>query len=141
MDRTCQLEALARAALNLLLLGRDPVLAALRRQASVSEWAATPTGCGFRAEFHVLHGHPPLAGEPSFEVTDVYAELPGTEHIVNFALFVRSGRLAMLEGATTDASWPEDLDGAFLLYNTRSGIRDLAVFMASLRSAMRYPAT
>jgi hypothetical protein len=113
----------------------------LRGQAAIAEWAVTLTGCGVRAAYRLPDGTPPLVGELSFEVTDVYGQFPATEHIVNFALFVRSGKLLMLEGSTTDASWPEDLSRVFLSYNTASGIRDLVVFMASLRSSMRCRAT
>lgn len=127
MERECGLAALCQTALNFLLLGKQPVLETLRTQVRLSDRTVAATGCGFRLEFALPDGAPTLPGEPSFEIVDAYAEIPDTKDtkdVVTFVLFVRAGRISMLEGSTTAPFWPKDLSGLFLVYNTESGIRE-----------------
>lgn len=92
----------------LLIEGEHPALVALRAQwphARVRE--VEMTGHGFYAELDVPPGVP-LADPPGFAGGDATIWLEGAVQPSGCVLFVRSGRLATLEGYTYDERWPED---------------------------------
>ncbi len=62
------------------------------------------TGLGFFLNFSV---EPDVLFEPrNFELNDVYGDLTGLEHGAGFILFIRSGRIAFLEGHSFEEAWP-----------------------------------
>lgn len=103
MDGLSELE---QAVIDKLLAGDHQALAVLRAQAERMRLVERKeTGAGFFCQFEVEEEAPALHGD--FQIGDVHAELAGLAHGAGFVLFVRSGRLAMLEGFTFDEPWPQ----------------------------------
>lgn len=105
------LTPLEAQALEWLLRGEEPVLAALRKQLSAARiLSRSMTGYGFYLDFEV----PPDAGgllngsliKGSFNLGDVVARVDSLERDVGFVLFVTHGKLDVLEGHTYDEKWP-----------------------------------
>ncbi len=110
-----RLDTLERAVLDKLLSGDHPALVVLRQQATMVRVAGRKqTGVGFFCDFDVDESAPTLPGD--FQIGDVFGELEGLAHGVGFVLFIRNGRLSMLEGFTFDEPWPEQLRGFKLAY-------------------------
>lgn len=85
--------------LRALLDGDDPVLETLRVQLQEAKVTAREwTGVGFFTYFELPPWTSPLMGEPNFDLHDVAGNWGNT--LCSFILFVRSGRLAFLEGCT-----------------------------------------
>lgn len=119
------LTPLEQAALDKLLAGDHPLLAALRRQASDARLVTRElTGVGFYCRFQVPPDSPRV--ERDVVIADVYAEIEGLAHGAGFALFVRDGRIQFLEGFTYDEPWPERIGAFELAYSDpeRTGLRE-----------------
>jgi hypothetical protein len=109
-----QLSDFERSVLEKAITGDHAILATLREQAPstrVSERAFT--GVGFFLTLTVA-GDAPRTDPRDFEIADVSADIDGLEHGAIFVLFVRDGRLDMLEGVAIDGSWPDPV-GAYRL--------------------------
>ena len=116
------LTPLEASALEMLLAGDDPILAALREQlrsARVRE--RTRTGVGVFTHFEVGGGAGGVLGpDESLHIADVVARLPAELDTIMFHLAVRSGKLDYLEAATVGDAWPErTIDQAQLMYFDR----------------------
>jgi hypothetical protein len=110
------LNELERAVLDKQLAGEHPVLAVLRAQAERARVVGRKeTGVGFYCDFEVEAGAPTLDGD--FQIADVHGELSGLAHGAGFVLFIRSGRLSMLEGFTFDEPWPQQARDFKLRYD------------------------
>jgi hypothetical protein len=110
------LSKLEQAVLDKQLTGDHPMLAALRIQASkVRIVERKETGVGFFCHFEVNASAPIVNGD--FQISDVHGELSGLSHGVGFVLFIRSGRLSMLEGFTFDEPWPQRVGTFELKYD------------------------
>lgn len=104
-DPTSQLE-LERVLLDHLLAGDAAPLVALRAQrarANVVNRDFTPFG--FFATFG-FDGLVPAVAPDAFELMDVAFELVGVEAAGTAVLFVRRGRLDVLEGVILKGRWP-----------------------------------
>lgn len=113
MQGTNELE---QAVLNKLLSGDHPALAVLRVQAEKARVVKRKkTGVGFFCDFEVEASAPALDGD--FQISDVYGELSNLAHGAGFVLFIRSGRLSMLEGFTFDEPWPQHVCDFKLSYD------------------------
>lgn len=109
------LNELEQAVLDRLLSGDHPALVVLRRQAERARVVAREeTGVGFFCDFEVEGSAPALQGD--FDIGDVYGELEGLAHGAGFVLFIRDGRLSMLEGFTYDEPWPKKIGTYTLKY-------------------------
>jgi len=99
--------ALVDQLVPLLIQGEHPALAALRQQlpqARVRE--VEMTGCGFYISFD-LPNDVPLTEPSNFAGGSATIRLAGADHPAGCVLFVRSGRLATLEGYTyAGDNWP-----------------------------------
>jgi hypothetical protein len=114
-----------RAVLEKLLAGNHPVLATLRRQYEHARvMQRETTGVGFYCEFEV-DGEAPVEHR-DFQIGDVHAEVEGLAHGAGFVLFVRGGRLSMLEGFSYDEPWPRRIDGFSLRYSDPERKAELA---------------
>jgi hypothetical protein len=115
-----------QAVVDKLLDGDHPTLIALRTQAERAQVIRREyTGTGFFCDFDVPSDLAPLAGPSDFHVGDVNASLDGLEHGAGFVLFVRNGRLAMLEGYTYQEAWPKEVRNLKLTYHREP--RELAL--------------
>lgn len=89
-----------------------PQVAALRRQLEhVSVTEREESGVGMFVHLEVPEGvlDPSIEGA-SFQFGDVVADIPGLRYGIGFVVFVRGGRLDMLEGYTFgDERWPSGL--------------------------------
>lgn len=113
------------AVLEKLLAGDHPVLVALRAQAETGRVVIREyTGAGFFCTFETSPNAPAL-NQPSFHCGDVEARIDGLTHGAGFIVFVRDGRLNMLEGFSYDEPWPEVVGNFELRY--RSEPRRLAL--------------
>jgi len=111
------LNDLEQAVLDKLLSGDHPVLAALRAQAAKARFIKREcTGVGDFCHFEVPSEAPILKGD--FEIDDVDAELEGLAHGAGFVLFIRDGRLDVLESYTYDEPWPRDVVNFKLTYGS-----------------------
>ena len=103
--------------LDKLLAGDHPALVALRGQAERARVIRREyTGVGFFCDFDVPSDATPLPTQSDFHVGDVNASLDGLKHGAGFVIFVRNGRLAMLEGYTYEEPWPQEVRNLKLSY-------------------------
>lgn len=110
------LNKLEQAVLLKQLAGDHPTLGVLRIQAERARVVERKeTGVGFFCDFEVEASAPSADGD--FQISDVHGELSGLAHGVGFVLFIRSGRLSMLEGFTFDEPWPQHLGHFELKYD------------------------
>lgn len=113
-----------QAVLDKLLAGDHDVLATLRAQAAKARVVSRElTGAGFNLQFRVPSDVPRVTLPADFELGDVDASIDGLAHGAGFLLFVRDGRIAMLEGYSYEESWPTDIRRFTLAY--RSEPREL----------------
>jgi hypothetical protein len=90
-----------------LISGDHPALGTLReqfRRARVKE--VELTGAGFYVDFEIP-ADSPLTEPRNFTGGSASITLEGANHGAGCVLFVRDGRLVMLEGFTYDDLWPE----------------------------------
>jgi len=106
-----------QAALDKLLAGDDPRLAALRTQANVARLISREeSGAGFFCSFEVPEGTPKLSSTPDFEVGDVDVTMDGLEHGAGVLLLVRDGYTTTLEGYSYEEPWPSEVKNFKLAY-------------------------
>jgi hypothetical protein len=119
MGDLLELEA---AVLDMLLAGTHPVLGVLRRQLAGARVRSREfSGAGFFVEFDVPSDlEAASTKENRIHFGDVVAKLPELKHGAGFVLFVRDGRLEMLEGYSYDEPWPERVSGFELAYTDAS---------------------
>jgi hypothetical protein len=73
------------------------------------------TGVGFFCDLEVEAGVPTVDGD--FDIADVWGELSNLAYGATFVLFIRSGRLELLEGTTFGEAWPEEVHNFKLMYH------------------------
>jgi hypothetical protein len=106
-----------QAVMDTLLAGDHPVLVVLRAQADEARLASREySGAGFFCSFEVPPSAPRLDAKQNFHFGDVNAIVEGLEHGAGFVIFVRGGRLDMLEGYSYEEPWPEDVRSFKLTY-------------------------
>jgi hypothetical protein len=100
--------ALVKELMPQLLAGDDPVMAALREQYARSRVGAVElSGAGFFADIEVPDDAP-MVSPPSISGGDAKIVVEGVQHGAGCVLFVRDGRLSMLEGYTYgNEAWSE----------------------------------
>jgi hypothetical protein len=104
------------AVLGKLLAGDHPVLAVLRAQADAASVASREqTGTGFFVSFDIPD-HTPALSTKDFHFGDVNAVVSGLKNGAGFVVFVRGGRLNVLEGYTYDEPWPREIRDFKLTY-------------------------
>ena len=95
-----------QAVLDKFLRGEHPVLGTLREQAAKARVASRErTGVGFFCTFDVPSNAPAVMSPPDFELSDVDADVEGLSQGAGFVLFVRQGRLKVLEGYSYEEPW------------------------------------
>lgn len=105
------------ALLDKLLAGDHPVLCVLRKQANKGRLVSREyTGAGFFCIFEVPTDVPSAIAGSDFHFGDVNACIDGLQHGAGFVVFVRNGRLHMLEGYSFDEPWPQALNSFVLSY-------------------------
>ena len=109
------LTPLERAVLDAVLEGDGADLAALRQQAATVEVRERHfSGVGFFTHFEDATDAPAAASSlPPFG--DIVADIEGTPYGAGFLLFIREGRLDMLEGYSYGEPWPDNV-GHFVLH-------------------------
>lgn len=131
-----ELTRFERAALQKLLHGDHPVLAALRHQLDSCEVSLREfTGVGFYANLEVRPSvEPAPTTHPRIQVLNVGAEISGLERGASFVVFVTDGYLDFLEGFSYDEPWPPAISEFSLFYEGKrteaapavDAVRDLA---------------
>jgi hypothetical protein len=81
------------------------------------------TGVGFFTRFSLPTEAPILRDEASFHISDVAAEIKGLENGAGFVLFIKNGKISMLEGFTYDEPWPSQITSFRLYYDGTSDRR------------------
>ena|SRR2546430_1323775 len=100
------MEQLTKSVMQLLLAGDEPALVGLRNQYQGAEVESLEfSGVGAFVNFQ-LPETALLVNPPNFVLQDIELELEGLEHSVTVLLFVRGGKLTMLEFAAHEP-WPE----------------------------------
>ena len=117
---TMKLTDFEKAIMDKLLHGFHPFLKNLRTQLAQCHIINREfTGVGFFVDFDV---DAQLSyGDVNLEIGDVDAEVEGVQHGVGFVLFIREGRLSMLEGYTYDEPYPKNISQYTLNYDTKDG--------------------
>ena len=111
--------ALEHQVMEMLLAGDNSVLDCLRRQASSARVSSREnTGVGFFCDFELPADAPTVTGAANFELGDVDATIEGLEYGAGFLLFVRKGRMTMLEGYSYEEPWPSEVRHFTLTYRT-----------------------
>ena len=119
------LTKLEQAVIDKLLEGDHAVLTTLREQVGRAKLTKREnTGVGFYCDIEVASEAPAVGGD--FHLGDVQAEIPGLAHGAGFVLFVRGGRIKMLEGYTYDEPWPDRVRQFSLRYSDPSRKAELA---------------
>ncbi len=122
MMRQDKIEVLAKSVMNKLLQGKDIVLTELRKQceqASIESYELTDTG--FYLTFSLPANIPCLTEKVSnvkgdFCFGDVEAKIENLQGGASFLLWIKNGKLKMLEGYSYEETWPEIIDGFQLSY-------------------------
>lgn len=118
-----KLSALEEQVLAAALVGDDPVMMALRRQALNCRVAARElTGAGFYTQLAVSGAELRLTGDA--RISGVFAEIDGLQFGAGFVVQVENGRLSLLEGFSYDEPWPETAK-SFTIHN-REGVPDVS---------------
>jgi hypothetical protein len=113
------LNALEQAVLDKLLAGDHPTLATLRAQAEKACLLSRElSGVGFFCSFQVPPEAPRVEQFGDFHIGDVNASVKGLAHGAGFVLFIRDGRLDMLEGFSYDEPWPDEIEQFTLSYQS-----------------------
>jgi hypothetical protein len=121
MDEAKTLRPLERDVLDWILRGDDPILRVLRRQLMAASISGRQlTGAGLYVDFVVPDDVPrldeSLGTKSDFAFGSVGAVFEEVNVEVGFVLFVRGGRIAMLEGYTYgNEPWPEP-EGKYRLF-------------------------
>lgn len=108
--------------LGKLLQGEDVVLAVLRKQyKQASVKSREETGYGFFLKFSLPLDIIPLTEQfqnvkPDFCFGDVGAKIKGIQHGAGFLLWIKNGKLLMLEGYSYDETWPDRIEEYQLSY-------------------------
>ena len=103
------MEELEKAVMEALLTGSDPRFPVLRIQYGTATVKNRQfSGVGFSTDFEVSSETAKVA-PPNFELGNhLLLRLEGLQHGAGVVLFVRDGRIQMLEGYTFDEPWPTD---------------------------------
>jgi hypothetical protein len=106
-----ELLKLEAAVLTMLLDGTHPALVALRQQLVAARVKSRKlSGVGFFIEFNVpqyIEAAPIKNKNTHFG--DVIAKLPNLHYGAGFLLFIKDGKLDMLEGYSYDEPWPKQV--------------------------------
>ena len=107
-DGPPQIRALVERLLPLLVAGDHPASQVLRDQLrSAKVGTIELSGTGFFADIEVAADAPRVV-PPDFAGGNAKIQLDGLPVEAGCVLFVRGGRLSMLEGYTYDGEWEED---------------------------------
>lgn len=99
----------------MLIAGDDPISRTLQRQAiDAFVIKREHTGVGWFVDIGVADDVPVVDPELDTYIRDVVGEIEGVERGVGFVLFVREGRISLLEGFSYNEPWPPG-DRAFKL--------------------------
>jgi hypothetical protein len=121
MDETKTLTELERDVLDWILRGDEPSVGVLRQQLTAASVSGREfTGVGFYVDFVVPDDAPrldePVGTKPDFAFGNVGAIFEDANVEVGFVLFIRGGRMHMLEGYTYGAEpWPKP-EGTYRLF-------------------------
>lgn len=92
-----------------LLSGDDPILRVLMAQCrTVTVTRREFTGVGFYTDLSISPEAPRLPADKKTQLTDVTAETDGLQYGAGFVLFVKEGKIQLLEGFTYGEPWPEN---------------------------------
>ena len=118
-----------------LLCGSHPLLENLRNQLAQCRISSREhTEVGFFVNFDV---ETKLSySDVNLEIGDVDAKIDGVQHGVGFVLFIRQGRLSMLEGYTYGEPYPKDITQYTLSYDTGDE-RNVTALFNKLQSAQK----
>jgi hypothetical protein len=112
---------LEAAAMDMLLAGVGPVLAALHRQLDQARISRRDmTGVGFVIDLDVP-AELRIEGLGNLHLSDVAAEIDGLQHGAGFVLHVMNGMIDYVEGFTYDEPWPDRIEGFSLSYTDGDG--------------------
>lgn len=105
-----QMTAFERRVLDAILAGKQPRSPELERQvARATVEKREIEGVGFFTTFARDPGTAPVPGCPNLAFGDPPTKIRGLQHGMGFVLFVRDGRLDMLEGYAWDEPLPAEL--------------------------------
>ena len=111
-----------KAALDALLLGDDPVLAALRAQAALAGVESRErTGVGLFAALVAPEGAARPNGKLSFKLGDVFGTADGLDAGFGLLLHVCDGLIQTLEAYAFDDHWPDELRNVTFRYTNPAG--------------------
>jgi hypothetical protein len=101
---------LERKAMNLLLAGEEPVLAALRAQyQEASIKSIEYTGAGVYINYDVPNSVVNLPKTLNFRFGDIEGHIDSLKHKIGFLLWIENGVLSFLEIYTYDESFPSEI--------------------------------
>jgi hypothetical protein len=132
---TTNLSDFERAVLDKLLDGDLPELSVLRHQLSQCVVKSREqTGVGFYTELMIPEDAPSLNGV-SAVFGDVAADIVGLQNGAGFLLYLKDGRIKMLEGYSYDEPWPLLIQSFVLKYSVGE-CRDMRVLAANLAPSL-----
>ena len=128
-----RLSAFEEALLDSLLAGDHPVLLKLREQRALATCVSRElSGAGFFLTFSLPESAGPI--EPGrFILGDVLFDLKGLDHGGGALLFIRGGKIEMLEAYCNGVGWPRDTSDFSIFYDTGPQ-RDVAMIMSAALS-------
>lgn len=106
-DAPQEVLALAAQLVPQLLVGDHPAMAALRKQYELAHVVSVELdGVGFFVNYEVPNDTP-RAIPADFAGGDAHIEVAGSSAPAGCAIFIRDGRLALLDVYTNGEDWPE----------------------------------
>jgi len=98
---------LEKQVMQMFLEGDYPFRFELNKQYHLSKIVKREvTGVGFFTTFLLPTNTPIIENGKSLHIEDVQAEIEGLKYGVGFVLFIKDGKLEMLEGFSYDEPWP-----------------------------------
>ena len=99
-----------------LLTGNEEALNILHEQYKSAIKKKEFSGSGFFTNFEIPKNALVLPKKRSFQFGDVVGEINDVENGVGFVLFVKEGKIDMLEGYTYEEKWPDKIINYKLSY-------------------------
>ncbi len=111
--------------MEMLLYGNSEELIKLKQQFKQSTVREENSKVGFYINFELDNDNKYLVENKTFQIGDVYGTVDGKFASVGFILFIKNGKLLMLEGYTNGIidKWPED-DRIVLTYSNGTKERE-----------------
>lgn len=125
-----ELTKLENEVLKMLLDGEDRILITLKEQLkNIKVKQRELSSAGFYTTFDMPEYAQAVEGNKTFRIGDVIGEFSTLENGAGFLLYIKDGKLDLLEGYSYEESWPDQIVNFKLSY--LGGKRDMEALRKS----------